>query len=95
MAPERLSRLQRRILRWLAREARRTQGTMAASHEDLVQALHARGYDKGNLSHSLANLAAKGSVRATKTPGGLTEAIDLTPQGRARLPPRRHRRRRL
>jgi hypothetical protein len=91
----RLSRLQRRIVPWLAREARRTQGTMAASHQELVQALQERGYDKGNLSHSLANLAAKGLVRVTTPPGWLTEAIDLKPQGRARLTPRRHRRRRL
>jgi hypothetical protein len=37
MAPERLSRLQRRILVWLVAEDQRTRGTMAASHEDLVQ----------------------------------------------------------
>ena len=39
MAPERLSRLQRRILTWLMAEDQRTRGTMAASHEDLVRAL--------------------------------------------------------
>jgi hypothetical protein len=36
MAPERLSRLQRRILAWLLAEAQRTRGTMAADHRDLV-----------------------------------------------------------
>jgi hypothetical protein len=39
MAPERLSRLQRRILAWLWAEEQRTRGTMAASHYELVQAL--------------------------------------------------------
>jgi len=39
MANQRLSRLQRRILAWLAAEDQRTRGTMRASHQDLVQAL--------------------------------------------------------
>jgi hypothetical protein len=52
MAPERLSRLQRRILAWLWADEHRTGGTMAASHQDLM---HALGHDKGNLSHSLAD----------------------------------------
>jgi DNA-binding MarR family transcriptional regulator len=84
MAPERLSRLQRRILAWLAQEERRTRGTMRASHEDLVRALVARGFDKGNLSHSLKGLEAKGLVTVTRTPGGKAEAVDLTPEGRQR-----------
>jgi DNA-binding MarR family transcriptional regulator len=79
MAPERLSRLQRRILAWLWADAQRTRGTMAASHQDLVRAL---GHDKGNLSHSLANLEAKGLVTLATTPGGHTEAVDLTAAGR-------------
>jgi len=33
MAPERLSRLQRRLLAWLAQEEGRTRGTMAARHQ--------------------------------------------------------------
>jgi hypothetical protein len=45
MAPKHLSRLQRRLLAWLAAEDQRTRGTMAASHEDLVRALVARGHD--------------------------------------------------
>jgi hypothetical protein len=36
VAPERLSRLQRRILAWLVAEAQRTRGTMAASHQGLA-----------------------------------------------------------
>jgi DNA-binding MarR family transcriptional regulator len=81
MAAERLSRLQRRILAWLAAEDQRTRGTMSASHEDLV---HALAHDKGNLSHSLDNLEAKRLITMARTPGGKAEAIDLTPQGRQR-----------
>jgi len=85
MAAERLSRLQRRILTWLAAEDQRTRGTMAASHQDLVQALVARGHDKGNLSTSLKGLAAKGLVTIARTPGGRAQAVDLTPEGRHRV----------
>ena len=81
MAAERLSRLQRRILTWLAAEEQRTRGTMSASHEDLGRAL---AHDTGNLSHSLANLEAKGLIRITQTTGGKAEAIDLIPEGRQR-----------
>jgi DNA-binding MarR family transcriptional regulator len=84
IAPKRLSRLQRRILAWLAAEAQRTRGTMSASHEDLV---HALVHDKGNLSHSLRNLEAKGLITIARTPGGKAEAIDLTPEGRLRAAP--------
>jgi DNA-binding MarR family transcriptional regulator len=79
MAAARLSRLQRRILAWLAAEEQRTRDTMSASHEDLVRAL---AYDKGNLSHSLANLKAKGLIHITRTTGGKAEAVDLTLEGR-------------
>jgi DNA-binding MarR family transcriptional regulator len=81
MAAERLSRLQRRILAWLAAEDQRTRGTMAASHQDLVQAL---AHDKGNVSTSLKGLEAKGLVTITRTPGGRAEAVDLTAAGRNR-----------
>jgi DNA-binding MarR family transcriptional regulator len=81
MAAERLSRLQRRILTWLAAEDQRTRGTMAASHQDLVQAL---AHDKGNLSTRLKGLAAKGLVTITRTPGSMAHAVDLTAEGRRR-----------
>ena len=79
MAAARLSRLQRRILAWLAAEEQRTRGTMRAGHEDLV---HALAHDKGNLSHSLKGLEAKGLVTIARTPGGKAEAVDLTAEGR-------------
>jgi DNA-binding MarR family transcriptional regulator len=75
----RLSRLQRRILAWLAAEEQRTHGTMSASHEALVRAL---AHDKGNLSHSLSNLEAKGLIRIARATSGKAEAVDLTPAGR-------------
>ena len=84
-AAPRLSRLQRRILAWLVADGQRTRGTMRASHEDLVQALMARGHDKGNLSTSLKGLEAKGLVTITRTPGGRAEAVDLTAEGRKRV----------
>lgn len=55
---------------------------MAASHQDLVQAL---GHDKGNLSTSLKGLEVKGLVTIARTPGGKAEAVDLTPAGRNRV----------
>jgi DNA-binding MarR family transcriptional regulator len=83
MAPERLSRLQRRILAWLVAEDQRW-GIMAASHQDLVRALVAWGVDKGNVSTSLKGLEAKGLVTITRTPGGMVHAVDLTAEGRRR-----------
>jgi DNA-binding MarR family transcriptional regulator len=78
MAPARLSRLQHRILVWLLADAQRTRGTMSASHMELVQAL---AHGKGNLSHSLHNLEAKGLVTIARTPGGQAQAVDLTAEG--------------
>jgi DNA-binding MarR family transcriptional regulator len=66
-------------------EEARTRGTMSASHQDLVRALVALGFDKGNVSTSLKGLEAKGWVRLTRTPGGKAEAVDLTTAGRNRL----------
>jgi len=57
MAEPRLSRLQRRILTWLVAEDQRTRGTMAADHQDLVQAL---AHDEGNLSANLRNDEERG-----------------------------------
>jgi DNA-binding MarR family transcriptional regulator len=85
MSAERLSRLQRRILAWLAAEDQRLRGTMTASHADLALALVAWGVDKGNVSTSLKGLEAKGLVTITRTPGGRAEAVDLTPEGRNRV----------
>jgi DNA-binding MarR family transcriptional regulator len=85
MAPERLFQLQRRLLAWLWAEDRRTRGTMAADHRDLVRALVAQGGDKGNVSTSLKGLEVKGLVTITRTPGGHAEAVELTREGRNRV----------
>jgi DNA-binding MarR family transcriptional regulator len=79
MASNRLSGLQRRILAWLAAEAQRTRGTMAASHQDLARAL---AHDKDTLSRSFKGLEAKGLVTIARTPGGKAEAVELTRAGR-------------
>jgi DNA-binding MarR family transcriptional regulator len=79
MARERVSSLQRRIPAWLQAHQQRTRGTMSASATELGQAL---AHDKGNLSHSVANLEAKGLVTIARTPEGQVEAVDLTAQGR-------------
>jgi DNA-binding MarR family transcriptional regulator len=81
MAPERLSALQQRILAWLQAREHRYKGTMSASYAELVRTL---AHEKGNLSHSLRNLEAKGLVRLNRTAGGKAEALDLTPQGQKR-----------
>jgi DNA-binding MarR family transcriptional regulator len=57
---------------------------MAASHQDLVQV---PAHEKGNLSHSLRNLEAKGLVAIARTAGGRAEAVDLTAEGRKRVAP--------
>jgi len=53
MAAVRLSRLQTRILRWLAADEQRTRGMITSSHPELVAASSSA---KGNLSHSLHRL---------------------------------------
>jgi hypothetical protein len=57
MAMQRLSRLQKRILGWLAADAQRTKGVIVRGHEDLGKALPG---DQGNLSRSLHTPAAQG-----------------------------------
>jgi len=57
MAAQRLSRRQKHILQWLAMDHQRTRGIITSSHQDLVRALPG---DKGNMSHSLQTLEARG-----------------------------------
>jgi hypothetical protein len=77
MAAQRLSRRQKRILQWLALTFR-THGMVASSHQDLVRVLPG---DKGNISHSLQTLAARGLLVIGRSPGGKAEALWLTPEG--------------
>ena len=79
MAAVRLSRLQTRIVRWLAADERRTRGMITRSHPELVAALPSA---KGNISHSLRRLETQGLIVMTRTPGGKTESVSLTAAGR-------------
>jgi hypothetical protein len=78
MARRRISRLQKRILRWLVVEHRRTQRVTSSSHDELVKAL---GGDKGNISHSLHMLEERGWIVILRTSGSQANSIDLTPEG--------------
>jgi len=79
MAAQRVSRLQKQMLRWLLADHDRTRGGIASSYEALVKTL---GGDKGNISHSLRTLEARGWIVLGRTPGGRTESLYLTPTGR-------------
>ena len=78
MAAQRLSRRHKQILHWLAVDHQRTRGTIRSSHQDLVRALPG---DKGNISHSLQTLAARGLIVIGRSPGGKAEALWLTAEG--------------
>jgi len=79
MAAVHLSRLQRRILWWLAADEQRTHGMITRSHPELVAALPSA---KGNISHSLRRLETQGLIVMLRTPGGKTESVYLTAIGR-------------
>ena len=81
MATQRVSRLQKQMLRWLLTDHHRTRGVLASSHEELVKAL---GGDKGNISHSLRTLEARGWIVLGRTPGGRADSLYLTPTGLAK-----------
>lgn len=79
MAAMRLSRLQKRILRWLDAEYQRTNGGLANSHQELVLILP---HDKGNISRSLRALEKRGWIAIGRSPGGKAENVIITPAGR-------------
>ena len=78
MAAQRLSRRQKHILHWLAADHQRTRGMITSSHQDLVRALPG---DKGNMSHSVQTLAARGLIVIGRSPGGKAESLWHTPEG--------------
>jgi DNA-binding MarR family transcriptional regulator len=86
MTAVRLSQLQKRILRWLAADHQRTQGSdhqrtqgrITSSHQELVRALQR---DKGNISHSLRTLEERGWLAIGRSAGGKAESLRLTPEG--------------
>ena len=75
MGTWRLSRLQPRILRWLAVDHQRTKGRIVSRHEDLVKALRE---DKSNISRSLRTLEARGWLMIGRSPGGKAQHVTLT-----------------
>ncbi len=78
MAAQRVSRLQKRMLRLLVAEHHRTQGGTSLSHYELVKAL---GGSKGNISQSLRTLEARRVIVIGRTPGGQAASLSLTPEG--------------
>jgi len=75
MAAQRLSRLHKRILRWLAADHQRTQGRTTSSHQELVEALAG---EKSPRSRSLRALEKRGWVVIHRTSGGKAESLYLT-----------------
>jgi DNA-binding MarR family transcriptional regulator len=78
MAARRLSRRQKQILHWFAADFQRTRGMITSSHQALV---HAIPGDKGNISHSLQTLEARGLLVISRSPGGKAESVWLTSEG--------------
>ena len=78
MAAQRLSHRQKHIPQWLATDHQRTRGMITSSHQDLVRALPG---DKGNISHSLRTLEARGLLVIGRSPGGKAESVWLALEG--------------
>ena len=78
MATQRLSQLQKQILRWLWADDQRTHGGTSSSHHELLQALSG---DKSNISRSLRTLEERGWIVIGRTAGGKAESLYLTPEG--------------
>jgi len=78
MATWRLSRLQQRILHWLAVDHQRTKGMIVSSHEDLIKALRE---DKSNISRSLRTLEGRGWIMIGRSPGGKAQHVTRTAEG--------------
>ena len=81
MATQRLSRLHRHILQWLAADHQRTNGVILSSHEELVKALQR---DKGTISRSLRTLEARRWLVIGRSSGGKAHHLTLTPEGQKR-----------
>jgi DNA-binding MarR family transcriptional regulator len=78
MVAQRLSRLQKRILKLLLVEHQRTQGSTSLGHLELVKAL---GKDKSNISHSLRTLETRRWIDIGRTQGGQANYLYLTAEG--------------
>lgn len=74
----RLSKLQKQMLCWVDAEERRTDRHFSSSHHQLTRSLPNA---KGNISHSLRVLEARGLVEIGRSPGGQAEYVRLTSEG--------------
>jgi hypothetical protein len=70
-AAVRLSRLQKRILQWLAADEQRTRRMMTSSHPELVAA---RPRAQGNIRHSLHRFERQGLIVMSVRPVGKRKA---------------------
>src|SRR4030095_1891510 len=77
MATQRLSRLHKRILQWLAADHQRTKGFILSSHEELVKALQR---DKGTISRSLRILEGRGWISSSAVRRAAKRTISRSPQ---------------
>jgi DNA-binding PadR family transcriptional regulator len=82
MAPVRLSRLQKRMLLWLAEDEKRSRGMISSAHQELIGALPSA---KGTISHSLRLLESQGFVVMGRTLGGKAASLYLTATGHQRV----------
>ena len=78
MAATRLSQLQKRVLRWWATDAQRTQGVVARSRQALVCALQG---GKGHSRPGGRTLDTRGWRVMGRLAGGNAEALRLAPEG--------------
>jgi chemotaxis response regulator CheB len=78
MAAQRLSRRHKRLRHWLAMDQQRTRRRSTSSHQDLRWVLPA---DKGNLSHSLQTLEARGLIVIGRSTGGKAASVWRTAEG--------------
>ena len=78
MTTQRVSRLQKRMLRLLLAEHHHPHGGMARGYRELVKALAG---DQSHSSHSLRTLETRGWIVIGRTRGGRAGALTLTPAG--------------
>jgi hypothetical protein len=76
-APQRLSQLQKQVLRWLWADEQRPHGGTSRSPHALPQALPG---DKSNISRSLRTLEAHEWIGIEGTAGGKADSLYLTPE---------------
>ena len=79
IATQRVSQLQKRMLRLLLAAHHRPHGGLAMGHRELGKALAG---EKSHSSPSLRTLETRGWIVIGRTWGGRAEALDLTPAGR-------------